>query len=80
VVFAREGADVAIQYLSEHADAQATKSAVEAEGRRAIVIAGDVRKRNFCRRAIATTVRQLGRLDVLVNNAASRCTRRDWRT
>jgi NAD(P)-dependent dehydrogenase (short-subunit alcohol dehydrogenase family) len=70
VLFAREGADVAIQYLSEHADAQTTKAAVEAEGRRAILIAGDVRSRSFCQRAVATVVRQLGHLDVLVNNAA----------
>lgn len=70
VLFAREGADVAIQYLSEHADAQVTREAVEAEGRRAIVISGDVRKRRFCQRAAAITVRRLGRLDVLVNNAA----------
>jgi len=70
VLFAREGADVAIQYLSEHADARKTQAAVEAEGQRAILIAGDVRKRKFCVRAAAQTVRQLGKLDVLVNNAA----------
>ena len=70
VLFACEGADVAIQYLSEQADAQVTRQAVEAEGRRAIVVAGDVRKRRFCQRAAAITVRELGRLDVLVNNAA----------
>ena len=70
VLFACEGADEAIQYLSEQADAQVTRQAVEAEGRRAIVVAGDVRKRRFCQRAAAITVRELGRLDVLVNNAA----------
>jgi hypothetical protein len=70
VLFAREGADVAIQYLSEHADARATKAAVEAEGRRAILVAGDVRNREFCHRAVEYTVRRLGHLDVLVNNAA----------
>ena len=70
VLFAREGADVAIQYLNEHTDAQLTRQAVEAEGRRAIVIPGDVRKRRFCLHAAAITVRELGRLDVLVNNAA----------
>ncbi|HEY4973351.1 MAG TPA: SDR family oxidoreductase [Steroidobacteraceae bacterium] len=70
VLFAREGADVAIQCLSEHADALVTQAAVEAEGRRAIVIQGDVRKRSFCNSAVAKTVRQLGGLGVLVNNAA----------
>jgi hypothetical protein len=70
VLFAREGADIAIQYLNEHADARDTRAAVEAEGRRAILIAGDVRRRKFCTRAAAQVVRQLGKLDVLVNNAA----------
>jgi NAD(P)-dependent dehydrogenase (short-subunit alcohol dehydrogenase family) len=70
VLFAREGADVAIQYLSEHADAHKTKAAVEAEGKRALLIPGDVRSRKFCERAAASTVRHLGKLDVLVNNAA----------
>ncbi len=70
VLFAREGADIAIQYLCEHADAQATKVAVEAEGRRAILIPGDVGSRAFCRAVVRRTVKELGRLDILVNNAA----------
>lgn len=70
VLFAREGADVAIAHLAEDADAAATRAAVEAEGRRAIVLRGDVRDRDFCREAVARTVAELGRLDVLVNNAA----------
>lgn len=70
VLFAREGADVAIVYLNEHADAEETRSCVEHEGRRCITIAGDVTRPKFCERAVAQTVRKLGRLDVLVNNAA----------
>jgi NAD(P)-dependent dehydrogenase (short-subunit alcohol dehydrogenase family) len=70
VLFAREGADVAISYLSEDRDAAQTKKAVEAEGRRAILLPGDVSDRDYCREAVRETVRQLGRLDILVNNAA----------
>lgn len=70
VLFAREGADVAISYLSEHNDAAATKKAVEAEGRRCILLPGDVGKREQCEQVVSETVMQLGRLDVLVNNAA----------
>jgi NAD(P)-dependent dehydrogenase (short-subunit alcohol dehydrogenase family) len=70
VLYAREGADVAIAYLSEHADAEETKRAVEAEGRRCIVMAGDVADAKFCRYAVAQTLKQFGRLDILVNNAA----------
>jgi len=70
VLFAREGADVAIVYLSEDTDADETRKAVEEEGRRAILIPGDVTDSKFCERAVATTVRELGRLDILVNNAA----------
>jgi NAD(P)-dependent dehydrogenase (short-subunit alcohol dehydrogenase family) len=70
VLFAREGADVAILYLSEHADAEATKRHVEAEGRRCLAIAGDVKDSAFCRDAVDRVVRELGGLDVLVNNAA----------
>jgi NAD(P)-dependent dehydrogenase (short-subunit alcohol dehydrogenase family) len=70
VLFAREGADVAIVYLSEDEDAEETARAVEAEGRRALLIPGDVTDSSFCEEAVETTVRELGRLDVLVNNAA----------
>ncbi|AVO46469.1 SDR family oxidoreductase [Phreatobacter cathodiphilus] len=70
VLFAREGADVAVSYLDEHEDAEATKAAVEAEGRRCILLPGDVSQRAACRQAVEETVRQLGGLDVLVNNAA----------
>ena len=70
VLFAREGADVAIAYLNEHSDAEETKAAVENEGRRCIVISGDVADPDFCKEAVDRTTRQLGRLDVLVNNAA----------
>jgi NAD(P)-dependent dehydrogenase (short-subunit alcohol dehydrogenase family) len=71
VLFAREGADVAIVYLPvEESDAQTTKAAVEAEGRRALLIAGDVQSSAFCTAAVERTVDTLGRLDILVNNAA----------
>jgi NAD(P)-dependent dehydrogenase (short-subunit alcohol dehydrogenase family) len=70
ILFAREGADVAIVYLEEHADAEATKAAVEAEGRRCITIAGDVGDQGFCEKAIAAAVEEFGHLDILVNNAA----------
>ncbi|HEY0557167.1 MAG TPA: SDR family oxidoreductase [Thermoanaerobaculia bacterium] len=68
-LFAREGADVAILYLCEHDDAKKTQEIVEAEGRRAITIAGDVGDKAFCERAVAETVQRLGGLDILVNNA-----------
>jgi NAD(P)-dependent dehydrogenase (short-subunit alcohol dehydrogenase family) len=70
VLFAREGADVAIVYLEEHADAKATRRAVEAEGRRCILIPGDVADQNFCAKAVGKAVDAFGRIDVLVNNAA----------
>ena len=70
VLFAREGADVAIVYLNEDADAEETCRAVEAEGQRALLIPGDVTDPEFCREAVETTVRELDQLDILVNNAA----------
>jgi NAD(P)-dependent dehydrogenase (short-subunit alcohol dehydrogenase family) len=68
--FAREGADVVISYLEEHDDAEETKRLVEQEGRRALTIAGDVGDEEHCRALVQRTVDELGRLDVLVNNAA----------
>lgn len=70
VLYAREGAHVAIVYLDEEEDAEETRRAVEAEGRRCILIPGDVSDSSFCDTAVAHTVKQLGRLDILVNNAA----------
>jgi len=71
VLFAREGADVAITYLPEEkTDAQESKEAIEAEGRNALVIEGDVRKPEVCRKIVARAVKEFGRLDILVNNAA----------
>jgi NAD(P)-dependent dehydrogenase (short-subunit alcohol dehydrogenase family) len=70
VLFAREGADVAVIYLDEHKDAEETREAVELEGRECLLIAGDVSSRKFCRKAVEKTVKRLGGLDVLVNNAA----------
>ena len=70
VLFAREGADVGIVYLDEHDDARDTKKHIEAEGRRCVIIPGDVKDSEFCERAVEEVVCKLGRLDVLVNNAA----------
>jgi NAD(P)-dependent dehydrogenase (short-subunit alcohol dehydrogenase family) len=70
VLFAREGADVAIVYLSEHKDAEETMRAVEAEGRKCYLISADVSDRASAQDAVAKTVANLGQLDVLVNNAA----------
>jgi hypothetical protein len=70
VLFAREGADVAIAYLNEDEDATETKKAVEKEGRRCILLSGDVANAAFCRSAVKKTVDAFGKLDVLVNNAA----------
>jgi NAD(P)-dependent dehydrogenase (short-subunit alcohol dehydrogenase family) len=68
-LYAREGADIAILYLCEHDDAAETKRIVEAEGRKAITIAGDIGDKAFCDRAVAETAAKLGGLDILVNNA-----------
>lgn len=70
VLYAREGADVAIAYLNEHDDAEETMRAIEKEGRRCIIISGDVADPAFCDEAVRRTVKELGTLDVLVNNAA----------
>jgi NAD(P)-dependent dehydrogenase (short-subunit alcohol dehydrogenase family) len=70
IAYAREGADVVISYLSEHEDAKDTARYVEEAGRRAVLVAGDVSQAAHCREIVDTTVRELGRIDVLVNNAA----------
>jgi NAD(P)-dependent dehydrogenase (short-subunit alcohol dehydrogenase family) len=68
-LYAREGADVAILYLCEHDDAEKTAAIVRVEGQRALTIAGDLGERDFCQRAVAQVVEQLGGVDILVNNA-----------
>ena len=70
VLFAREGANVAIVYLNEHQDAEETRAHVEREGGRCLLIPGDVKDAAFCRSAVAQTVEAFGGLQVLVNNAA----------
>jgi NAD(P)-dependent dehydrogenase (short-subunit alcohol dehydrogenase family) len=71
VLFAKEGADVAIVYLpQEQSDAEETRLAVEQAGRRAVLIPGDLTDPEFCRKCVERTVKELGKLDVLVNNAA----------
>jgi NAD(P)-dependent dehydrogenase (short-subunit alcohol dehydrogenase family) len=70
ILYAKEGADVSIVYLNEHGDAEETRRQVEEEGRRCLLIAGDVGDEAFCREAVERTVNELGRLDILVNNAA----------
>ena len=70
VMFAKEGADVAIMYLNEHQDAMETMRLVEAEKRRCLLFAGDVADSRFCSRCVEETVQAFGRLDILVNNAA----------
>jgi NAD(P)-dependent dehydrogenase (short-subunit alcohol dehydrogenase family) len=70
IAYAREGADVVISYLNEHKDAEETRSWVEKAGRKALVVAGDLSKAQACRDLIETTVKEFGRVDVLVSNAA----------
>jgi NAD(P)-dependent dehydrogenase (short-subunit alcohol dehydrogenase family) len=70
VLFAREGADVAIAYLDEHEDAERTRELVEAEGTRCLLLPGDVKDAAFCQAAVAKVVKAFGKLNVLVNNAA----------
>jgi NAD(P)-dependent dehydrogenase (short-subunit alcohol dehydrogenase family) len=70
IMYAREGADVAIIYLDEHDDAKETQRQVEQESRRCLLIAGDIGDPAFCEQVVEQTVRDLGKLDILVNNAA----------
>lgn len=75
VHYAREGADVAINYLEEDRDAEDTRALVEAEGQRCLLLKGDVGSADFCREMIEKTVSELGGLNILVNNAAEQ---HDW--
>lgn len=70
VHFAREGADVAIVYLDETQDAKDTQKMVEAEGKKCLLIKGNIQEEEFCRKAVGETVKEFGKLNILVNNAA----------
>ena len=70
VLFAREGAKLAIVYKEEEEDARETAALVESEGGEALLIRGDVGKKKFCEKSVAKTIEAFGRLDVLINNAA----------
>ena len=79
VHFAREGADVAIVYLSEDEDAKKTQEMVEAEGKKCLLIPGDVREEAFCKGAVDKTIAHFGQLNILVNNAAEQHPKEDIR-
>jgi NAD(P)-dependent dehydrogenase (short-subunit alcohol dehydrogenase family) len=70
IAFAKEGADVAIIYLNEDVDAQETKKQIEAEGRQCLLLGGDIGDAAFCKQFVDKTIGTLGRLDIVVNNAA----------
>jgi NAD(P)-dependent dehydrogenase (short-subunit alcohol dehydrogenase family) len=74
IAYAREGADVLIAYLNEHDDAKETQRLVEEAGRKAVVVAGDVGSAAHCRAILDKAVKELGGIDILVNNAAHQAT------
>jgi NAD(P)-dependent dehydrogenase (short-subunit alcohol dehydrogenase family) len=77
VLFAREGANIAIVYLEEDEDATTTKALIEKEGQSCLTIKGDIASSKFCAEAVAHTMKKFGRLDVLVNNAAEQHEKED---
>jgi NAD(P)-dependent dehydrogenase (short-subunit alcohol dehydrogenase family) len=70
ILFAKEGADVAIVYLNEHKDAESAKSECEKFGRRVVLVAGDVGDESFCKEAVQRCMAEFGKIDIVVNNAA----------
>jgi NAD(P)-dependent dehydrogenase (short-subunit alcohol dehydrogenase family) len=77
VHYAKEGADIAIVYLNEDQDAELTRQLVEAAGRQCLLIRGDVKDSKFCKKAVAQTVKKLGKLNILVNNAGMQFPQKD---
>lgn len=77
IAYAREGADLLIAYLNEDDDAQQVKALVEAEGRKAVLVAGDISQPDHCRKLVDRAVKELGGIDILVNNAAHQATFND---
>jgi NAD(P)-dependent dehydrogenase (short-subunit alcohol dehydrogenase family) len=79
VAFAKEGADIVVSYLNEHRDAEETRRLVQAEDRRCEIVAGDVGDATLCEELVRRTIKQFGRLDVIVNNAAEQHPQKDIR-
>ncbi|MCA1361110.1 SDR family oxidoreductase [Bradyrhizobium sp. IC3069] len=77
IAYAREGADIVISYLNEEEDAAEVKALVEREGRKAVLIPGDISNPEHCRAIVRRTVEELGGIDILVNNAAHQATFKD---
>lgn len=71
LLFAQEGADVAISYLNEQVDAEEVKKGVEEHGRKCLLLPGDIRDTKFCQQLVDNTIKEFGKLDILVNNAAT---------
>src|SRR3954469_4567684 len=74
IAYAREGADIVIAYLSEHDDAKETQRLVEEAGRKAVLVSGDIQSSQHCRAIVEKAVKELGGVDILVNNAAHQAT------
>ena len=77
IAYAREGADILIAYLNENDDATEVKDLIEKEGRKVVLVAGDLQDPNHCRAVVQRTVDELGGIDILVNNAAHQATFKD---
>ena len=71
ILFAKEGADVAVSYLNEHRDANDTRKVIEEYGRRCLLLSGDIRRERQCNAIVNKTIKEFGRIDILVNNAAT---------
>ncbi|AWH85174.1 NAD(P)-dependent oxidoreductase [Flavobacterium album] len=77
--FAHEGADVAIVYYDEHKDAEDTRKLIEEQGRKCLLISGDLKDEEFCKDVVAKTVKELGGLNILVNNAAVQFPKKEFK-
>ncbi len=79
VHFACEGADVAVMYYNEHKDAEDTKKLIEEQGQKCLLISGDLKEEGFCKRSVAKVVKELGGLNILVNNAAVQFPKKEFK-
>ena len=80
ILFAQHGADISIVYLSEHEDAEEVKSKVEKYGRKCLLLPGNVRDENFCKKAIENTIKEFGKLDILVTMQLLKPNKNLWKT